>query len=166
MAPSCRTWARLGEDWSATLSVTGLRARFSDAFISGTGAAAVTVPAGSRLAGTPNKSGFAELAWAPKGAWGGFNTAVEVVHTGVLYVNDVNEDYAPAVTVVNLRAGLSQKAGPWTFSQLVRVDNAERQGLCRLGDRERRQQALLRAGATAQLAAGCVCQVRMGMSRQ
>ena len=69
-------------------------------------------------------SGFAELAWAPKGAWGGFNTAVEVVHTGVLYVNDVNEDYAPAATVVNLRAGLSQKAGPWTFSQLVRVDNA------------------------------------------
>ena len=104
-----------------------MRAYFAESFISGSGAAAVPVAAGSRLAGTPNRSAFAELAWAPKAAWGGFNSAVEVVHTGRLYVNDVNEDSAPAVTLVNLRAGLAQQAGRWRFSQLLRVDN--------LGDR-------------------------------
>jgi iron complex outermembrane recepter protein len=82
------------------------------------------VPSGSRLAGTPERSAFAELAWAPNNAWGGFNSAVELVHTGALYVNDVNEDAAPAATVLNLRAGFAQTSGPWKFSQLVRVDNA------------------------------------------
>ena len=115
---------RWGEDWTATLSVTGLRARFAEGFVSGSGAAAVPVAAGNRLAGTPGRSAFAELAWAPKAAWGGFNAAVEVVHTGLLYVNDVNEDSAPAVTVVNLRTGFAQAVGPWKFSQWVRVDNA------------------------------------------
>jgi iron complex outermembrane receptor protein len=118
---------RWGDAWTTTLSLTALRAYFAESFISGSGAAAVPVAAGSRLAGTPNRSAFAELAWAPKAAWGGFNSAVEVVHTGRLYVNDVNEDSAPAVTLVNLRAGLAQQAGRWRFSQLLRVDN--------LGDR-------------------------------
>ena len=115
---------QLSDEWRATLSLTALRARFADGFVSGSGAAAVPVPAGSRLAGTPERSAFAELAWAPKNAWGGFNTALELVHTGALYVNDVNEDAAPAATVLNLRAGLAQTVGPWKFSQLLRVDNA------------------------------------------
>jgi len=115
---------QFGDAWRATLSLTALRARFAESFVSGSGAAAVTVPAGSRLAGTPERSAFAELAWSPKNAWGGFNTAAEVVHTGKLYVNDVNADAAPAATVLNLRAGLAQTQGPWTFSQLLRVDNA------------------------------------------
>ena len=115
---------QLADEWRATLSLTALRARFAESFVSGSGAAGVTVPSGSRLAGTPERSAFAELAWTPKDAWGGFNSAVEVVHTGKLYVNDVNEDAAPAATVLNLRAGLAQTRGPWKFNQLVRVDNA------------------------------------------
>lgn len=107
----------------ASLSITSLRARFSERFISGTGAAALTVPAGSRLAGAPERSAYAELAWAPKAAWNGFHTAVEVVHTGRLFVNDVNDDAAPAATVFNLRAGLRQQLGGWQFSQLLRIDN-------------------------------------------
>ncbi len=115
---------QLSDEWRATLSLTALRARFVESFISGSGAAAVPVPAGSRLAGTPERSAFAELAWAPKNAWGGFNGGVELVHTGKLFVNDVNSDAAPAATVMNLRAGLAQSSGPWKFSQLVRLDNA------------------------------------------
>ena len=119
---------QLNDEWRATLSLTSLRARFVDSFVSGSGAAAVPVPAGSRLAGTPERSAFAELAWAPKNAWGGFNSAVELVHTGKLYVNDVNSDAAPAATVLNLRAGFAQSGGPWKFSQLIRVDNAADKG--------------------------------------
>ncbi|HEY9025813.1 MAG TPA: TonB-dependent siderophore receptor, partial [Burkholderiaceae bacterium] len=72
----------------------------------------------------PERSAFAELAWTPKAAWGGFNAGIELVHVGKLFVNDANSDAAPASTVVNLRAGLAQQVGAWTFRQLVRVDNA------------------------------------------
>ena len=115
---------QLGEDLRATLSLTALRARFADSFVSGSGAAAVPVAAGSRLAGTPERSAFAELAWSPKNAWGGFNGAVELVHTGALYVNDVNEDAAAAATVLNLRAGFAQTGAGWTFNERLRIDNA------------------------------------------
>ncbi len=115
---------QLGEELRSTVSLTVLRARFDEAFVSGSGATAVPVPAGNRLPGTPDRSAFAELAWAPRGAWGGFNGGVEVVHTGKLYVNDANTDAASAATVLNLRAGFQQTLGEWQFSQLLRVDNA------------------------------------------
>jgi iron complex outermembrane recepter protein len=114
---------QLGEDLRTTVSLTVLRARFDDAFVSGSGATAVSIAAGNRLPGTPERSAFAELAWSPRGAWGGFNSGVEVVHTGKLYVNDRNSDAAPAATVLNLRAGFQQTLGEWQFSQLLRVDN-------------------------------------------
>jgi iron complex outermembrane receptor protein len=114
----------LGTDWRATLALTALRATFRDSFTSGSGATAVPVAAGSRLPGTPDRNLFAELAYAPARAWGGFNAAIEVVHTGRLYVDDANKDSAPPSTVVNLRAGLAQKVNEWTFSELLRIDNA------------------------------------------
>jgi iron complex outermembrane receptor protein len=115
---------QLAESLRATLSLSSLRARFDEAFVSGSGATAVNIPAGNRLPGTPERSAFAELAWAPKAAWGGFNAGIELVHTGKLYVNDANSDAAPAATVLNLRTGFAQKFGDWTLSQLLRVDNA------------------------------------------
>lgn len=115
---------QFGESWRSTLSLSALRARFADDFVSGSGAAAVPVPAGNRLPGTPERSAFAEVAWAPRAAWGGFNAAVELVHTARLFVNDANSDAAPASTVVNLRAGFAQRLGDWRLRQLLRVDNA------------------------------------------
>jgi iron complex outermembrane receptor protein len=115
---------QLAEAWRTTLSLTTLRARFDDGFVSGSGAAAVTIPAGNRLPGTPERSAFAELAWTPKAAWGGFNAGVELVHIGKLFVNDQNSDAAPAATIVNLRAGFVQQMGAWRFRQLLRLDNA------------------------------------------
>ncbi|WOB07068.1 TonB-dependent receptor [Piscinibacter gummiphilus] len=101
--------AQLTDGLRSTLSLNLLRARFAD---------------GRRLPGTPERSAFAELAWAPKAAWGGFQSAVEVVHTGSLVVNDSNTDAAPAVTLLNLRAGFAQSLDGWRFTQLVRLDNA------------------------------------------
>lgn len=114
---------QLSDTLRASLNLTTLRARFDEAFVSGSGAAAVPVAAGSRLAGAPERSAYAELAWAPKAAWGGFNAAVEVVHIGKLFVNDANDDAAPAATTLNVRAGFAQQIGGWKFSQLLRVDN-------------------------------------------
>lgn len=115
---------QLAETVRATVSATQLKARFRDAFTSGSGAAAVPVAAGNRLPGTPERSAYAELAWAPANAWGGFSAAAEAVHTGRLYVNDANEDSTPAVTTFNLRTGFAQQVGGWRLTQLVRLDNA------------------------------------------
>ncbi len=114
---------RLGESLQATASFTALRARFTDSFVSGSGATAVTVPAGNRLPGVPERQAFAELAWRPS-AWPGFHAAVELVHTGRLFVNDANDDAAPAATVTNLRTGLTRRALGWRFDGLLRLENA------------------------------------------
>jgi iron complex outermembrane recepter protein len=113
---------QLGETLRSTLSVTLMRARFDSDFISGAGST-INVFSGYHLPATPERNLFAELAWAPRGAWGGFNGAAEVVHTDKLYVNDTNTDAAPAATLLNLRAGFVQTVGEWQFSQLLRVDN-------------------------------------------
>ena len=115
---------QLGESLSTTISLTLLKARFDSEFTSVAGTTPVVVLAGNRLPGTPERNIYAELAWTPSGAWGGFNGAAEVVHTGKMYVNDANTDAAAASTVLNLRAGFRQVIGKWQFSQLLRLDNA------------------------------------------
>jgi iron complex outermembrane receptor protein len=115
---------QLADSLRASLSLTELRARFDEDFVSGSGSTAVTVPAGNRLPGTPQRNAFAELVWTPLRAWSGFNAALELVHTGALYVDDANSDAASASTLLNLRAALAQQAGGWRFSELLRVDNA------------------------------------------
>ena len=117
----------LGTDWRTLLAATVLRASFRDGFVSGSGTTAVPVSAGNRLPGTPGRSAYAELVYKPQRGWGsssGFHAAAEVAHVGRLYVNDANDDAAPASMVLNLRAGWAQRIGTWRFSQLVRVDNA------------------------------------------
>ncbi len=99
----------LGSDLRYLVSATALDARFED---------------DRRLPGTPDRSAYAELAYAPRSAWGGFSAAIEASHTGRLYVNDANEDFGPAVTLVNLRAGFAQRFGALELEQLLRVDNA------------------------------------------
>jgi iron complex outermembrane receptor protein len=99
----------LAGDLRYLAAATTLSARFED---------------GRRLPGTPERSAYGEIAYAPKAAWGGFSAAVEAVHTGRLYANDANDDSAPAVSLVNLRAGFAQRGGDWEFEQLLRVDNA------------------------------------------
>jgi iron complex outermembrane receptor protein len=90
----------------ASAAFTALDARFDD---------------GRRLPGAPPRSAFAELAWTPREA---FHAAVEIVHTGRLYVNDANEDFAPAATVVNLRAGAVIAWGALELRPLLRLENA------------------------------------------
>jgi iron complex outermembrane receptor protein len=116
--------ARWTPEWSTQLVVTLLRARFDESFLSGAGAAATPVAAGNRLPGTPERSAYAELAYAPRWGWAGLNAAIEVVHAGRLYVDDVNSDSTSPATLVNLRAGLRYRAGRLDIEPLVRLENA------------------------------------------
>jgi iron complex outermembrane receptor protein len=128
--PTLRRGAELSHTarWSDTVrtlvALTALRARFDEEFLSGSGAAAVPVARGNRLPGTPQRSAFGEIAFAPRGAWAGFHAGVEVVHVGRIFVNDANEDFAPAATVLNLRAGYRKRWGALEIEPLLRLDNA------------------------------------------
>ena len=97
------TWS---PGWRTTVSFTALNARFEN---------------GNRLPGTPDRSAFAEIVYSPHANW---HAAVELVHTGRLFVNDANEDFAPAATVVNLRTGWRFRLGALEIEPLLRLDNA------------------------------------------
>ncbi|MDQ2735790.1 MAG: TonB-dependent receptor, partial [Pseudomonadota bacterium] len=115
---------QLGESVHATLSYTQLQARFRDGFASGDGASAVQVAAGNRLPGVASRNGFAELAWQPRTAWGGFTLAAELIHTGKIYASDANDDAAASATVFNVRSSLAQEFDRWKITELLRLDNA------------------------------------------
>jgi iron complex outermembrane receptor protein len=76
---------------------------------------------GNRLPGTAPRSAFAEAAWTPRD---GIETAIEVAHVGRLYVNDANDDFAPAATTVNLRAAMKVMWGALEIHPLLRLENA------------------------------------------
>ncbi|MBR0568740.1 TonB-dependent receptor [Azoarcus sp. L1K30] len=98
---------------SARGALTVMRAVYDEAFD--------TVPAGNRIPGVPAVSAYGELAWKPVD---GLSTAVEVVHRSKVQVNDNNTDHpAPSYTLMNLRLGAEQQSGPWTFNELLRLDN-------------------------------------------
>jgi iron complex outermembrane receptor protein len=115
--------ARWTPEWRSHIALTVLRARFDSSFTSGSGAAALPVAKGNRLPGTPERSAFAELVYEPR-ALNGFQAGVEVVHTGRIFVNDVNEDFAPAATVLNLRARYTLRFGALEIEPLLRLENA------------------------------------------
>ena len=110
-------------EWSTQLALTLVNARFGDAFLSGAGAAALPVAAGNRLPGTPDRSAFAELAYAPRWGWSGLNAAVEFLYAGRLYVDDVNSDSTSPSKVVNLRTGFKYRSGALEMEPLARIDN-------------------------------------------
>ena len=115
--------AQLGRSLHSVVSLSTLRARFDDAFVSGSGSSAAPVRAGNRLPGTPNRQLYAELAWSPGDAFGGLGAAVEAAHSGRLYVNDTNSDPSSTSTVFNLRVNWRQTVGGWQFNERVRIDN-------------------------------------------
>lgn len=102
---------RWGQGWSAHLAATWLDARYGPGF----------PVAGRRLPGVPRASLYAELAWDHR-PWG-LQAALEWRHLGRVAVDDANSDFAPASRTLNLRATLTQKAGRWTVSEFLRIDN-------------------------------------------
>jgi iron complex outermembrane receptor protein len=115
--------AALPHGFDAALGWTRMEAKFLDSFasVAGTPAAAVTVPAGSRLPGVPRSAFYAELKW--RHAPSGFTAALEYLHKGRVWVDDRNSEAADASSIANLAAGFEQRAGPWRFTEFLRVDN-------------------------------------------
>lgn len=106
-------------EWRSHLALSTLRATFTDAFASSSGA---QVAQGNRIPGVLDRSLFGELVWQPR-AWPGFTAAVELVHRGSMVVDDLNSDRTDAVTLFNLRLGWVQKVGAWTVREHLRLDN-------------------------------------------
>lgn len=99
---------------SARSSLTWMRAEYDRDF--------GNVSAGNRIPGVPRLAAWGELAWQPRA---GLTTAIEAVHRSKIEVHDLNTaQSAPAYTLVNLRLTAEQQVGRWTFSQLLRLDNA------------------------------------------
>lgn len=109
--------SELARQWTARAALTWLDARYDRAFNS----RGAVVPSGKRIPGIPEFAFYGELAWTPQA---GLTLAAEALHRSKVQVNDLNDARAaPAYTLVNLRLNAEQRSGPWTFSQLLRVDN-------------------------------------------
>ena len=132
--------ARLTDTVQALAAVTLLDAEFRDGYTRVGGAG--RVPGGNSIPGTPERFAYAEIAWRPGGAAGvaptpaavggaagafgrqiGTHVALEMLHVGRIFANDLNMEQAAAYTLFNVRAGLEQRLGDWRLRQFVRLDN-------------------------------------------
>ena len=78
------------------------------------------VPAGNKIPGIPANVVYGEVAWA---SGDGMFTAVEARWSDKVYVNDINDEFADAYTVVNWRLAFQQTFGGWGFTEFARVNN-------------------------------------------
>ncbi|CAG8865595.1 Vitamin B12 transporter BtuB [Pseudomonas fluorescens] len=107
----------LSAQWQATLVYTRTDARYADDFAQGT----QTIDSGSHLPGVPLNNLYGELVWKPATF---VSMGLEGQYRSKVYVEDSNSAKpAPAYAVFNWRARFEQHAGPWTFHQLLRLDN-------------------------------------------
>ncbi|MBK8863019.1 MAG: TonB-dependent receptor [Betaproteobacteria bacterium] len=114
---------RVAVDWRAQLAATWLSATYENGFFVCRAVPCLTpdvpVPAGNRIAGTVDRSAFAELAWTP----GPVEFGLEVRGQGRQAVNDVNSDFAAGYGMVGLRALWRLDIGSGQLELLGRVDN-------------------------------------------
>ena len=111
--------------WQASLAASWLDATYRDGFLTCDGipcsGPTAEVPAGNRIAGTPRRSAFAEIAWQG-GDWGA--PGLEWRAVSDVAVNDRNTDFAPGYGVLALRWTRGFALGGGTRAELlIRVDN-------------------------------------------
>ena len=116
--------APLAPQWRAQLSLTWLDATYRDGFAVCAAVPCLTptvpVPAGNRIAGTLQQSGYAEVAWAPAP---GLDLALEARGQGHLQVNDVNSDFAAGFGLLALRARWQLTLPVGRLDLLARAEN-------------------------------------------
>lgn len=112
---------QIARGWSAYASATWTQATYEDAFTSTSTGNTTAVAAGKALPGVPRRTAFAELVWRP--APQGWYAAVEWRHSGRIWANDVNDEFAPSYQLWALRAGWRQSWGAWRIEALARIDN-------------------------------------------
>ena len=111
-----------GLQWE--LAANTLEARYRDGFKTCGAppclAPAVTVAAGNRLPGVPDRAAWTELKWAHAS---GVYAAAEVKYQGRIFANDVGTEWAEAVTLLGARIGVAQLWRGAKWSVFVRGDN-------------------------------------------
>ncbi len=114
---------RVTDAWRAQLTTTWLSATYVNGFFVCRAVPCVTpdvpVPAGNRIAGTVDRSAYAELAWTP----GAFEIGVEARGQGRQAVNDTNSDFAAGYGLLGLRALWWLELGSGQLELLGRIDN-------------------------------------------
>ena len=145
--------ADLRENLRAQVAYTWLDARYRDAFSTCTvtpcTAPNLTIPAGNRIPGIARESLYGALGWAPPQGWRG---GVEARALSKVCVNDAQHRRRRRLCDrQRQRSAMSPASARSTLTGFARIDNLFESPLRRLGDRQRRQRALLRAGADAQL---------------
>jgi iron complex outermembrane receptor protein len=114
---------RIADAWRAQLAATWLSATYVNGFFVCRAVPClepdVPVPAGNRIAGTVDRSAYAELAWAP----GAFELGLEARGQGRQAVNDTNSDFAAGYGLLGLRALWRLDLGPGRLELLGRIDN-------------------------------------------
>ena len=114
----------LADGWRVQLSATGLDATYRDGFAVCAAVPCITptvpVPAGNRIAGTLQRSGYAELTWTPTSA---LELALEGRGQGRLPVNDVNSDFASGFGLLALRARWQLPLPVGRLDLLARAEN-------------------------------------------
>lgn len=107
----------LNPQWQANLAYTLLDATYDQDFSQ----RGELIEKGNRLPGVPRSSLFAELLWKPLT---GISMGLEGQYRSKVYVEDSNQKRAaPGYTVFNWRTQFEQTVGPWTFRELLRLDN-------------------------------------------
>ena len=81
--------------------------------------AVVAVPAARRCPGTAKNQLYGEFRYKQE-AW---FAKVEGLYRTRVATNDPNDEFADAYGVVNLVAGLTQRAAGWRVTEFARVDN-------------------------------------------
>jgi iron complex outermembrane receptor protein len=119
--------AALTPQLAATAAASMLDAQYSQAFLSGT----TPVAAGNKLPGIPQTSFYSELAWTAQAAQAGAKTgttgprlALELVHSGRIYADDVNSAAVDGHTVFNLSASQRWALERGTLTVSARLNNA------------------------------------------
>ena len=108
--------SRLNNNLDLYLAYTFLDARFASIFSNGT-----IINNQNVIPGTYRTQLYGELAYRYPSL--GFTTALETRYNSKVFVNDVNSDYAPAYTIVNLRAGFEQNLSNWKINEYARIEN-------------------------------------------
>ncbi|POF91059.1 TonB-dependent receptor [Pseudomonas putida] len=105
------------DQWQTNIAYTLLDATYDESFTQGGN----TIDKGNQLPGVPRSSLFGELVWKPRD---GISIGLEGQYRSQVYVEDTNDQHAaPSYAVFNWRTRFEQHVGPWTFHQMVRLDN-------------------------------------------
>ena len=99
-------------------ALTYLDASYRDRFSLGSSGEAVA--AGNQIPGTSKTMAFFEAEWVIQPY---LKTALELRHSGKIYVDDRNTDAAEAYTIASLRLMAEHSFGPYTLQGLARLDN-------------------------------------------